>query len=195
MQKLRSYLYGKLIRPFVESTAPIPGICWGAVIGMFLGMTPTVGGQMYIAGTLWIISRYILRLRFNLPIALAMTWISNPITFIPLYFLYLKTGAWILVWFGYVSQVGSYADFVHAIDLIQQANEYVEWRSRLVNIVGQLFWQFGWPFVVGSLVYAVPLSVLTYPVTAVAMLRYRHRLARNEGLSYEAWKARHVEVL
>ena len=194
MQKFRSYLYDKLVRPFAESTAPIPGICWGAAIGTFLGMTPTVGGQMYLVGMAWVISRYVLHLRFNLPIALAMTWISNPVTFIPLYFLYLKTGAWILVWFGHVSQVGTYADFVQALDLIQQANEYVEWRRRFVNIVGQLFWQFGWPFVLGSVVYAVPLSVATYPITAVAMLRYRHMLARAEGLSYEEWKARHVEV-
>ncbi len=61
----------------------------GLALGLFIGFMP-IFGQMAIAAALAII------LRVNLPIAVMGCWISNPITFAPIFFFSYKLGAWIL---------------------------------------------------------------------------------------------------
>lgn len=51
----------------------------GIFIGLFVGLTPTVGGQ-----TLLMILGCVL-LRGNFPSAFAVSWVSNPLTMAPLY--------------------------------------------------------------------------------------------------------------
>lgn len=59
------------------------------LIGMFLAFFPAPG-QMIFAGfvAFWV--------RCNLPIAIALVWISNPITIPPIFFATYKLGAWML---------------------------------------------------------------------------------------------------
>ncbi len=52
---LSRILYDHLVQPFVESSAPITHISWGAAIGMFVGLTPFVGIQMYTVTVIWTI--------------------------------------------------------------------------------------------------------------------------------------------
>ena len=54
----------------------------GAAIGTFVGLTPTVGVQMAMV----VLIAAIPKLKFNVPLACAMVWISNPLTMIPLYY-------------------------------------------------------------------------------------------------------------
>ncbi len=61
----------------------------GLALGLFIGFMPILG-QMAVAATLAII------LRVNLPVAVMGCWISNPITFAPIFFFTYKLGAWIL---------------------------------------------------------------------------------------------------
>lgn len=192
MRRIASYVYRRLILPFVESTAPIHAVCWGASIGMFLALTPTVGLQMYSVTMIWVVARYGFRLRFNLPIALAITWITNPVTLLPFYYGFLKTGNWALEYWGVIPQVSTYQDFLAVLETIKLANEYSEFREQFVNGILALFWQFGWPMVVGSVFWAIPAAALTYPATYVALTHYRRLQAAMEGISYEEWQRRHV---
>lgn len=59
-----------------------PRVALGAAIGVFVGLTPTVGVQMAMV----VLIAAIPKLKFNLPVACAMVWISNPFTMIPLYY-------------------------------------------------------------------------------------------------------------
>lgn len=61
----------------------------GVAIGLFINFIP-IPFQM-----LWAASLSIL-FRANLPIAVALTWINNPFTFIGINFLTYKIGAWLL---------------------------------------------------------------------------------------------------
>lgn len=61
----------------------------GLALGLFIGFMPMIG-QMIVAAALAII------LRVNLPVAVMGTWISNPITFAPIFFFTYNAGAWIL---------------------------------------------------------------------------------------------------
>jgi len=189
--KLWRLAYVHLILPFQVSTAPIPQVAWGAAIGMFIGLTPTVGVQMYISALLWIICRYVFRFRFNLPIAIAMVWISNPVTVVPLYYGYLKTGEWLLAMWGHVGTPTDYAGFKAIMKGAEELSAHALW-DRIVRGLAALFWLFGWPIVVGGVAWAIPLAILTHPVTTFGLLRYRRRLAEQEGLSYQEWKAQRV---
>jgi len=186
---LSRIVYDHLVRPFVESEAPITHISWGAAIGMFVGMTPLVGIQMYTVTVIWTICRYLLRVRFNLPIAVAMVWVTNPITVIPIYYAFLVTGNLSLG----MDFAQSFA-FDEFRDLFSQAQEETATgpANWLYIKIALLFWTFGWPMVVGSLIWAVPLSVLTYPFTTFAMLKYRALIAQREGMTYAQWKKAHI---
>ena len=61
-------------------------IARGVFIGIFVGLTPTVGGQtlLMILGCM--------ALRGNFPSAFAVSWVSNPFTVAPLYWLFHGIG-------------------------------------------------------------------------------------------------------
>jgi hypothetical protein len=146
---------------------------------------------MYMSAMIWVVCRYIVRFRFNLPIALAMVWISNPVTTIPIYYVFLKTGDWAHYAFEGFGEPLTYADFRLQLSAALDHPE-MGLGEKIVEGVVLLFWEFGWPMVVGSLFWAIPISALTYPVTAVGLRWYRQRLARDEGISYEDWTRKHV---
>lgn len=64
-------------------------IAGGLAAGLFVGFMPVIA-QMLVAATLAILCRV------NLPIAAVGTWITNPLTFAPIYLFNYKVGAWIL---------------------------------------------------------------------------------------------------
>ncbi|MDH4225508.1 MAG: DUF2062 domain-containing protein [Deltaproteobacteria bacterium] len=194
MKTLSRLIYVHLILPFQQSNASISHAAWGASIGMLVAFTPTVGIQMYISGTIWVVCRYIFRFHFNLPIALAMVWITNPITMGPIYFGFLVTGEWMLeTYHGTPHQPLNYAYFKEIIAAVDSGAS-ASWGKKLVDGFAALFWQFGWPMVVGSVLWAVPLALITYPTTFYALYRYRVRLARMEGIPYSEWKNKHLET-
>ncbi len=192
-KRLRRTLYEHLIQPFVVSEAPITHVSWGAAIGMFVGLTPTVGIQMYIVAVIWVLCRYLIRFHFNLAIAVALVWISNPVTVLPLYYFFFVTGQVALALDFDLENLGL-IDFSEFSRLFSQktgvpAETWIEsWLAGAVL----LFWTFGWPIVVGSLVWAIPISLLTYPVTTFALLKYRGVTARREGVTYAEWKRTHI---
>lgn len=65
------------------------GVTKAVAIGLFFAMLPIVG-QMVLAAlmALWV--------RVNLPVAVAATWVSNPVTFVPIYYPAYKLGALLL---------------------------------------------------------------------------------------------------
>ena len=192
-QGFKGKVYIHLVLPFQESHAPIWHIARGTAIGLFIGLTPTVGVQMYIAALVWGISRYVFGFRFNLPIAVAMVWISNPVTFLPMYYGYLVTGHWIMVNLGHPDHLMTFETFRHSIEALSAGGE-TGFFAQLVNGLYILVVEFGWPMVLGSLVYAIPLGMLGYPLAIYTMIRYRHHLAENSGMSYQEWKQRYVTM-
>jgi uncharacterized protein (DUF2062 family) len=180
-------IYDHLVVPFLESHAPIPQVSWGASIGIFVGLTPTMGIQMYIVAAIWMLTRFLFRVQFNLPIAVAIVWISNPVTFIPLYYLFLVTGNVFLgLGLGTVEPL-DYHSFKEILVAVER-DPTVGWLRGMAEGAVFLFWTFGWPMIVGSLIWAIPFTLVTYPATTVALLKYRRFAAEREGMSYEEWK-------
>lgn len=113
----------------------------GLAAGMFFAFIP-VPWQMLLAATAAAL------LRFNLPVAVAMVWITNPLTIPPIMFACYQFGAWLL---GLPS-------------LDWNFEPSLDW---LLRRAGDL----GWPLLVGSLTTAVLASTATF-VTAHLLWRW-----------------------
>ena len=188
MKKITSKLYRQLVLPIISSVDPVHQVAIGVAIGMFLGLTPTVGVQMYAAAILWAISRYLFRYRFNLPVSMAMVWISNPITFVPMYYVFLATGNALFSWWGIPFTELSFVVFEQRFAEISQQegawNVFVEGTRFLVI-------ELGYPMMIGSLLYAIPGSIVSYFLTVRYLTRFRKYKAKQENLSYEEWRNRY----
>ena len=64
-------------------------VAWAVSIGLFLAWAP-VPFQMVLAAGVAIV------VRCNLPVAVALVWISNPVTVAPLFYAAYKLGGWML---------------------------------------------------------------------------------------------------
>ena len=80
------YLYFRIVR--LRGTPE--SIARGVALGVFVGMTPTMGFQMAI-GTF-----IATMLKQNIIATAATVWITNPLTFIPIYTFNYSVGKWFL---------------------------------------------------------------------------------------------------
>lgn len=156
LRKLKKYLSK---RHFLKNTGNLPKIAkylrhrelWqfhpnamakGAAAGLFVAFIP-LPGQSVIAALL----AYVMRA--NLPLAIALTWISNPFTFIPLNYAIYKVGKWLT---GDTLTYQPLADF--------------HWRETAILDIGVqvLHWfsAIGKPFLIGSFVLAIFSSLIGF---------------------------------
>lgn len=155
---------------------------------MFFGMTPTVGLQITFLGLLFTVFATLNRwaggkldsVQFNLPIAVGMTWISNPLDMPFLYFAFYAVGALVLP--GY--KLMGFGDFVQLLEPMFK----VEGMLGSLDHLGEYFDNF-WevlkdigakvlvPMCVGSLIIAFPMSGLTYFGISVMMSRRQNAKA------------------
>ena len=154
-------------------------IAWGVGVGLFVALTPTVGVQMVLVMMLAAIPG----VRFNIPIALAMVWVSNPFTTLPLYY-----G---MYWVGIIllgEQLLGFSAFKqHIKELIITAKEGENFLETLWIGIKGLFdigldvavpmWIGG--FVLGILA-AVPTALFTYRWLLKRKHKKQHRLASDD---------------
>ena len=123
-------------------------IALGTAVGMFIGMTPTVGIQMIIVIIFAFLASPLFT--FNRMAALITVYISNPLTMGPLY------------WFDY--QIGTLffegTSTRNDFEKVLQYQTFSEWWETIVN----LFLGIGVPLIAGSLVVATILGGATYPL-------------------------------
>ena len=127
-------------------------------VGIFWAFVP-MPFQMIPAATTAIITRV------NLPISVALVWISNPITMPPLYYFTYRVGTWIL----------------------DQPPQPLESESSIEWMVHSLeqIWQ---PLYLGSLLCGIIASILGYTIMRgfwrwhiVSSLRKRRKRKKNSG--------------
>lgn len=123
-------------------------VALGTTIGMFIGMTPTVGIQMIIVLIIAFLTRPFFR--FNKIAAVLTVYVTNPLTIIPIYWFNYKVGTW------FVPSDVTYEDFV----AIVQFDNHGNWSERALLLITDL----GAPLLIGCLLVALVSSVLTYPI-------------------------------
>ena len=140
-------------------------IALGTAIGMFIGLTPTVGIQMgIVVAVYFLLSPF---LRFNCAAALVTVYISNPLTMLPLY------------WFDYCVGRMLIGGNVTRDELagILTYDGFADWWRTMIS----LFIDLGATMFVGSAIVASCGALITYP-----LMRYLfHNLRRPKSDSPE----------
>ena len=124
-------------------------IALGASIGIFVGLTPSVGMQTILILAVVFVTRPFFY--FNGTAAMATTYISNPLTMAPLYYFWYRLGAWFFP--GYSKNI----DFS---PLLQFEGLSGWWASTC-----ELAVQVGLPMLTGALLTAPFGAAVAYPLT------------------------------
>ena len=82
----------------------------------------------------------------------------------------------------------SYQHFAESIGRISQTGD---WMVKISEGTSFLLVELGWPMVIGSFVYAVPFSIISYYITKYLITSHRKNNARLEGISYDEWKTKY----
>ena len=132
-------------------------IALGVAIGVFVAWTPTVGFQMPLTVALaWLLGA-------NKLVGVAVVWISNPLTFVPIYLPNYHVGRWIL------------GSDVPPPDFGKVINAAGGWLER-VSTWWSVTWHAFLPLWVGGLLVGLTLAVLTYSATYHALVIYRRKV-------------------
>ena len=140
-------------------------IALGTAIGMFFGMTPTVGIQMILVLTFAFLMRPFFK--FNKVAGVLTVYVTNPLTVVPIYWACYKIGTYFVA--GHVT----YEKFSGILEY----KGYEEW-SRTVR---SLVFDVGAPLLVGCLLVATVSALLTYPTMIWLIRQVRRRQAEAAG--------------
>lgn len=137
-------------------------IARGVALGVFVSMSPLVGLQMIIVAALSPL------LKSNRIAGLTLTYIANPLTFLPIYWADYQVGRVLL---GQESIPKE--RFATLFDL-KESNLF----SRTVEFfekLGEFSWELGGPLFLGSLVVGALAALPMYPLTVKLVRGYRAR--------------------
>lgn len=124
-------------------------IALGVAVGIFVGLTPTVGVQTILILGLVVATRKFVY--FNATAAMASTYVSNPITMVPMYYGWYRIGAW------FSSGCLTAAEFEKMLEFDGLAG----WWNAMCALGSQV----AMPMCLGALLTA-PIGVaIAYPVT------------------------------
>lgn len=161
-------------RRALYSEASARSVAGGIALGVFVGLTPTVGFQMAIAAVTATM------LRINRVAAMLPVWISNPVTIAPIYYLDYITGTWLLPGRspeGVRARLLEFASSISAVGL-----------RHLWSSLGKAFGAFGRlgleviaPLVVGGLFIGAAGAAAAYPFAHLLVRRLRKKRKRRAG--------------
>jgi uncharacterized protein (DUF2062 family) len=172
LHRVRELLHKYFVEPLVSSRNPPWFDARGAAVGLAVGFGVPVGGQVIFLGLLRLV------FRFNSVIAFAFTWVTNPVSFVPMYYGYYYVGSLIV---GAQSMMSEQAFRQLISPVLNQGYFWDSWYSFML-----LGWQFLKRWLVTASIVA-PLSALIGYVTCYRIQRIRHkRRAEKMGISYKA---------
>lgn len=151
---LKSYILTKLggLRKYLRNPAlwefDCHAVALGVAIGVFAAFVPILPFQMVIAAIIAIL------IRANLPMAVIASWISNPITFLPITYLTYFVGNWVL---GIKNS---------KIILLQYSWKY-DSTYEFLAFFSHWFLQFGKAFFIGLLIVSLSAAILSYLIVTL----------------------------
>ena len=140
-------------------------VALGLGLGIFVGLLPIMGIQMAV------VTLFALPLRGNLKAAIAGVWISNPITFLPMYWGYYR--------FGLLFTPNRRIDMGEFTKVVTEAAQW-DWSEitlslqRSIDLGSDILT----PLWIGSVILATGLCIPTYFVTYKLVIKYRARRSR-----------------
>ncbi len=165
-EQVERLLRYRVLIPIKRSRHPPEHAARGVMVGVIWALTPTMGVQMAIVLFTWLIARRLFRWDFNVIVGFAWTWISNPITFIPIYYVFYVTGQFLL---GRWDNLLGYDSFVVRSQELADAGFFEAIRIYFSTIV----WGWGSAMVVGCIPYAALGGLFGYRWGLKFTVRYR----------------------
>lgn len=177
MKWLWHVLRTRLIDPVRKSTDDPKAVALGVGIGLAVAMTPTVGVQMFLVAAIALIPG----LKFNVPIGVAMVWVTNPLTMVPVYYAMYWLGLLVLGRDG--SSFSAFeAVFMRFVDsLSQETNFFVSFWDGIVGLF-DLGVEIAYPMWVGGIIIAATCSVPAYFLTLYLLQRARAKRKSSLGV-------------
>jgi len=157
---LGRFLREKIVEPLRRAQGTPESIARGGAVGMFIALTPTVGVQSLL------VTACAVPLRANLPVALVMCWITNPITLIPFYFSYYWLGTLLLG-----LPMASYSAIARRIGEQFALLPELGFIDSMMPLGAEILW----PMCLGSAVLATLSAWPTYYLSLRLMRRQRAR--------------------
>jgi uncharacterized protein (DUF2062 family) len=167
---LRALLRGiryRLLIPVLRSTQSPEYTARGVANGVFWGLTPTVGLQTVEITSTWLVARSLLGKDSSLVQAYIWVWVNNPVTMVPMYFLFYVTG---LVMLGDLSTGAGYTAFV----TLWTGAAAMPWWDGFLAILSAI----GAPLFLGAAPYALLGAAVAYRWALALARRRRQRLGR-----------------
>lgn len=161
----RKTLYARMVRWLLEHQGTPHSVALGFAVGMFVALTPTVGVQMILGAAI----AQLLRANRLLPVALA--WITNPFTIVPIYYFNYRVGQ---IFMGGDSEKGR--QFIESLSKVSLLD-----FDHFISTMGSMLSKFGgialvlW---VGSLIVASVAAAISYPVVRRIVEVERKKLAK-----------------
>jgi len=132
-------------------------IALGAAIGIFVGLTPSVGIQTILIVALALICRRFVY--FNVTAAMLTTYVSNPLTMVPMYYFWYRLGTWFVPGNATVDQ----------FEAIMEFEGLAGWWQATCSLAVQV----GMPMIIGSLLIAPIGAFIAYPLTRYLVRWFR----------------------
>ena len=150
----------RLLRSVLALDDSPHAVALGVAIGIFVGLTPTVGIQTALILGLVVACRKVCY--FNGAAAMASTYVSNPFTMVPMYYFWYRVG---VRWFF----PGSDANV--NLDAITEFNGMAGWWAAMCDLGVRV----GAPMFAGALATAPFGAIVAYATTYFALKRiHRH---------------------
>jgi len=151
-----------VVHNVLRADDPPHRLAFGVAIGLFVTFTPTIGFQSVLVVLLaWMFGA-------NKLVGLPLVWISNPATFVPIYYPSYRLGRWVLG--GEPVSMKWWKELAKPPDASGEAIRF--YWGRFMEIIE--------PLTVGCLLIAIPLAGFGYVMTYQAVTKYRELRARRQ---------------
>jgi len=149
-----------VVRQVLHADDPPHRLALGVGIGMFVMFTPTIGMQSAIVVALaWLLGA-------NKLVGLPLIWISNPATFVPIYYPCYRIGRWIMG--GEPTSTAWWKELASPPE--GRAESLRFYWGRMLEIIG--------PLTLGGVVVGAVFGTLSYVLTYQVVVKYRALRAR-----------------
>ncbi len=148
--QFKRFFYRRFIKPIVTAHDTPHAVALGMAVGMFVALTPTIGVQMIIAAFICTL------LGANRLVAVAMVWLSNPLTAAPIY--------WFDHYLGIQILGGADVEMWVISENISQVG-LTDWWAITKVLTGDIFW----PTMIGGAVFGLVIAAPLYPVALWAL--------------------------
>lgn len=167
----------RFMRLIYDTTQPPGWLARASFVGILIAFTPTFGLHTPILWLIWLCCNLLRPVRFNLPLAFAVTWVINHATVLPYYFLAYLTGASLMRAFSGGTENLTYAAFKTLLEPLYRSG-----MSESLGALKNIFIFIGKPLLVGCIPYCLIFSIVAYVITfRIAVHARQNRETREDA--------------